>query len=226
MRHFVLAAGAACVLGLLSAPLTLAMPMPVVSSDTPLCDVLAVPRNVHELGLIPPFPIDEALEATSMVTNQFACPADNPQLPNALVIMTNLSTIAWTDVWYVTDPLDATGAPFTTISNEDGLLDMAPAFVAPGQAFKIDYLGMNRPLIFESLIPDAIFQPGETWHFIIDDYVNVAGLPAHLFDSIGVASASLGGPPSSGSIIAVVPEPATLSLLAGVAGIALLRRRE
>ena len=89
--------------------------------------------------------------------------------------------------------------------------------------------------MFESLIPDGIFQAGETWEFVIDDYINVLGLLASAFGScapmvfpcIGglVGGASGGDLASSGSII-VVPEPSTGLLLA--VGIALLvgaRRR-
>ena len=189
----------------------LAVPTLVVHADVPNCDPLFVPHEVHELGIAPaftPFPT-ELISAADTFTDLSACPAsDDPLAPNALVVITNMTPIAWKDLWYVADiPLD--GAAGTIISNFDGFVDAAGPAFDPGEAFKIDAVGVNVPLVFESIAFDGIFAPGETWHFIIDDYFNFAGLPASLLDSIGVASASAGGPPSSGSIIAVpVPEPA------------------
>ena len=228
MRRSLLAASAACSVIALASNAARAFPLEVIHLDTPECDPLFVPNRVHELGIPPtflPFP-DELIEAASTFTQEPACPPhDSPSIPNALVVMTNLTGIAWRDVWYVADP-NVPGAIGTSISNEDGLVDMAPAPVLPGQAFKIDTLGVNKPLVFESFVVNGIFEPGETWHFIIQDYINTGGLPAHLFDSLGVASASVGGPPSSGSIIAIpVPEPTTLGLL-GAGAILALRRRK
>lgn len=93
-------------------------------------------------------------------------------------------------------------------------VDVAGPVFVPGHAFKIDSVGGNTPLVFESIAVDGIFAPGETWIFVIDDYVNTGGLAASLFGSFGVGNSSAGGPSSSGSIIAVrVPEPGTLVLL-------------
>ena len=72
----------------------------------------------------------------------------------------------------------------------------------------------------------GIFEPGEFWDVIIDDYFNTAGIGPAEFRSIGVGFASP-GPPSSGSIIGIVPEPASLGMAMG-AGVLLLmpqRRR-
>ena len=102
----------------------------------------------------------------------------------------------------------------TSLTNFDGLVNGM-------LAFKIDYLGVNRSLIFEDMIMDGIFQPGETWGFIIQDYQNMFGLPPSALGSIGVPS--LGDTLSSGSIIAI-PEPATLCLL-GLGGLLLRKRR-
>ena len=192
-----------------------AVPTPILSLDTPDCDPLFIPNLVDELGFSPPFPVDERLEATATFTQQPACPAmDDPAMPNALVFMTNLTLPprAFHDVWYVKDRE-------TGLTNPDGIAGMPGV---PGElAFKIDTVGVNTPLIFESFAFDGIWVPGETWGFIIQDYTNLLGLPPSLFDSIGVPSFI--SPPSSGSII-VVPEPTTLSLAALAAG-GLLRRR-
>jgi hypothetical protein len=193
-----------------------AVPQFVQSVDTPHCDVQMPLTLVDELGLPAVFPAGERVQAFSSPTTLSACPShDNPNLPNFVVTMINLNPFTFTDVHYVADPA-AVGATGTTIGNEDGLVNA-------GQSFRIDNLGVNRPLVGESLGLNNNFEPGEVWRFIIDDYQNSGGLPASAFASIGVGSASPGGP-SSGSIIAIVPEPASVGLLC-VAGIALARRR-
>ena len=199
---------------LLPASLAQAVPTKVNYNDSLNCDTLFVPTDVHELGIAPAFSTvpDELITATSTFTAQAACPAsDIPNQPNAVLTMTNLTPTAWADVWYVADPLNLVGG--TTISNFDGVVDDLAGTV-PGQAFLIDRFGLNKPLISESGLANGIFEPGETWQFLIDDYFNTGGLSAAAFDSIGVASLSPVAL-SSGSIIArAVPEPSSLALAA------------
>lgn len=209
---------AACSALLLSSAAALAVPQTVTSVDTPHCDPLLPLTVVDELGLAPIFPPDERIDAFASPTTLSACPTmDDPNTPNALIRMVNLTTTSFFNVHYVADPA-AAGAAGTTISNEDGLVN-------GGQAFRIDTVGVNTPLVSESMLPAGIFQPGEFWTFIIQDYVNGAGLSPAAFLSIGVGSASPGGP-SSGSIIAlVVPEPGSLALAAPAALVLTRRRR-
>ena len=194
-----------------------AVPQFVQSQETPSCDVLMPLTLVDELGHPSVFPAGERIDANSTFTTSSACPPmDNPSIPNFIVQMTNLNPFTFFDLHYVADP-NTPGAIGTSISNEDGLVNA-------GQAFRIDQVGVNRPLISESILADGLFQPGETWRFIVQDYVNTGGIPAHAFLSIGVGAASPGGP-SSGSIIALLPEPGSLGL-AGIAGVALVARRQ
>jgi hypothetical protein len=192
-----------------------AVPTIVTYVDTPEQDVLMVPSNVDELGQ--GFPWGEMIESSAINTNLTACtgaPYDNPAIPNALVSITNCTLAAWSDLWYVRDPE-------TTLTNYDGVVN--------GQfAFKIDYIGMNVPLVYESITANAIFEVGETWSFIIQDYSNTLQsgqlmlLPS-AFGSIGVGNGSMGDIVSSGSIIAI-PEPATICML-GLGVLGLLKKR-
>jgi len=186
-----------------------AMPTDVSFQDGPQ-DPLVVPPVVDELGWAPPFPPDEEIISQDTPTEETACfdGSDDPAVLNQLVTMTNLTGQTWVEVWYVADPE-------TSITNFDG-------WINGEEAFKIDNVGINRPLVFESIAVNNIFEVGETWMFIIQDYTNAAGGPPSAFDSIGVPTP--GFPPSTGSIIAIVPEPATISLL-GLGVLCLIRRR-
>jgi hypothetical protein len=186
-----------------------AMPTTVTFVDLATCDPLAVPPEVDELGI--GFPADELISADDTTVSLSACPsADVPGVANTMVRMSNLTGRSFAEVWYVAEPE-------TSLSNVDGTIN--------GElAFRIDSVGLNTPLFSESIALNDIFEPGELWEFIIDDYANTLGLAASALVSIGVPS---GGGVSSGSIIGVVPEPSTALLLGvGLAGLALLRRRQ
>ena len=70
--------------------------------------------------------------------------------------------------------------------------------------------GVNHPLFSESITANCIFEPGETWAFIIDGFTTVGGPPgpATALGSIGVPSPEIFGPLaiSTGSIIALHDE--------------------
>jgi len=198
----------------ISATTALAVPTLVNGVDTPGCDVLAVPTNVDELGT-QVFPANETILSAFVGTTPLpACPSSDTAAPNFVVEITNMTGIAWPQVWYV-------GNPGTTLSNEDGI-------IAGQHVFLINSVSsdLNNPLTFESMTPDSIFQPGEIWRFTIDDYFNSFGLAPHLFGQIGVPDTFPIPPITSGNIIAggIVPEPSTTAILM-IGACALLARR-
>jgi hypothetical protein len=199
----------------MSATTALAVPTTVSGFDTPGCDVLAVPTNVDELGT-QVFPANETILSAFVGTTPLpACPSSDTAAPNFIVEITNMTGIAWPQVWYV-------GNPGTTLSNEDGVIAGQHVFLI--NSVSSDF---NNPLTFESMIPDNIFQPGEIWRFTIDDYFNSSGLAPHLFGQIGVPDTFPVPPTQSGNIIAggIVPEPSSVGVIVIGASMLLARRR-
>ncbi len=203
-----------------------AAPTQVASADAGSCDPLFIPTDVDEIGDFSVFPPDESLSATSVQVTLPACiSTDDPGILDERVSITNLTGRDLTDVWYVANPA-------TTITNVDGYANQIPFPVVTGEnfAFRIDSLGVHRALVAESGLPNNIWEAGETWDFVLQDYFNANGLPANAINSIGVGDGSIaaGVIKSSGSIIALpfVPEPGSvvLALLGGV-GITLFGRR-
>lgn len=188
--------------------------------DMPGCDNHGTQQVVEEFGDGSIFAPDETIDHVSTFSNFSACPPmDDPSVPNALVIITNLTGRFLTDLYYVADE-------GTTFSNVDGVGEGAGSLGTRTEAFRIDSFGLNRALIAESMTFDGIFEPGETWEFIVQDYGNAAGLAPDDFFSIGMAgdSPGFGTIDSSASIVrTVVPAPASSVL--GLMGLALLRRR-
>ncbi len=228
MKHSIITT--LCVL--FAATAAMAYPTQVIYDDGPQ-DTLFVPEFVHELGMAPMFDAfpDELIDAFDQPVDITVCfdtapdnIPDDPDVPNAMIRMVNLTGIDWKEVWYVADE-------DTYHSNYDGWVgDLFTPVM--GTAFRIDRLandplGVHHPLFAESMTPDGIFEAGEMWEFVIQDYSNALGIPASALGSIGVPSPSgiAGFTDSSGSIIAVpVPEPTTITLI-GMGALALIRKR-
>ncbi len=197
-------------------------PIEIYNEDT-YQDPLFIEGWVHEIGDHNVFPTGQQIEVFDWwETAETACteyPLDNPNAPNVVVQIKNLCQITWEEVYYVADP-------WIFLSNEDGLIGNV-SLDDLSHAFRIDSVGFNKPLINESMTQDDRFEPGEIWDFIIQDYVDtVQGGPPNALDSRGIASLSKGYPPSTGSIIALVPEPTTVALLIGGGLFAFFDRRK
>lgn len=213
---------------LVAAPRTAgAVPVNGLYIEDPRCDVQPVQNLPHEIGETAAFPIDERIAVVVSPALTYACVGDDGAPNDFVVMMTNLSPYAYTDLFFVADD-------GILIGNADG--SIADLIGAPGvtaDAFRIDgtvTLGVNNNLLGESGAVNEIFEPGETWRFIVTNVFFPASVPPTLiFDSAGgFAGSSVGFPPSTASILGtqVVPEPSTALLMGfGLAGIALGRRR-
>ena len=196
----------------------IAEPIEGIYFDLPTCDSHGFLNAVEEFGDPMVFSPDEAIAHVSTFIQQPACPpTDNPGIPNALVEIVNLTDRFVENLFYV-------GDPDTLFTNVDGLADAGVIPDLTGLAFRIDSVGLNRPLIFESITPDGVFEPGEIWHFIVQDYFHPAGLAPDAFFSIGMADASFTpGDISSASIVRMIPAPASSALF--FSAMLLTRRR-
>jgi len=189
--------------------------------DDPNCDSHGMRQAIEELGT-GMFPTDELISAQATFTDLSACAvSDDTGMLNTLVTMTNLSGRDWTDLFYV-------GDVETRLSNFDGFAttnEAPPPDSFLTFAFRIDAEGANRNLVFESASADGVFEAGETWQFIIQDYENAAGISAAAMGSLDFAGGSLGDALSSGSIVQFpVPAPGATALFA-LSGLAAARRR-
>jgi len=131
-----------------------------------------------------------------------------------IVRIQNVCSVKRCDLYYVADEE-------TTLTNLDGMIGNC-GLNDFEEAFQIDHVGINQPLISESMAWDNCFEPGEIWEFIIQDYQNTKGLTPVQLGSLGIAGVSFCDFCSSGSII---PEPATLALLGLGASLGPIRRR-
>jgi hypothetical protein len=179
---------------------------PVFINLPPQDLLLLIDGDWHELGNS--FPPDELIG--SQLEGDIStpsCPAsDDSNVPNVIISIYNMTSTSWHELHYVAD------SDLPVITNYEGLI--GDGGQSPGLAFKIDNLGLNMPLVSESINDDLIFEPGEIWHFILQDYSNPFGIDPGLFDSPGIGGASLDVLNSGGSIIAKpVPIPGSGMLL-------------
>jgi hypothetical protein len=197
-----------------------ANPLNVYGTGPMSQDGISIPEHVDEIGEQAVFPVGEQLSSSWTESGYTPCSelTDNPLIANVAVSITNLTGRDWHDVWYVADQ-------GTTLTNYDGYIGNVGQLNDQQQAFKIDSVGLNTPLISENITTDGIWQNGETWVFVIEDFVGANGGTAAPFGSLGIAGLSIENPSvSTGSIL--VPEPSTIVLaLLGILGFGIISRR-
>ncbi len=199
---------------LLFASVVMANPVQIDWTNTKQ-DPLLPQTNMDELG--DNFPAEELIVSRVVSWGgHVPCPADYTGGGAVQVQMQNMTSIDFHNVHYVADPE-------TTLTNDDGLIGNL-GMNDQQLAFRIDNTGVNTPLVFESIVADNIFQAGEVWEFVIQEFSNSLGGPAAPFDSLGIAGNSGGWPPSTGSIIAV-PEPGTIAIMVIGMGALVIRHR-
>ena len=180
------------------------------------CDFISNQPLSHQLGLAPAFPIDERVSLLSITPNASPiCVSLDPNLSdNFEVTIKNDSPTAWKDLFLV-------AANGITFGNADGTV-REPLDIGPFRdAFRIDALGLNANLISESLTANGIFEPNESWTFVVNDY-SAGTITPQLFSTLGLNDGSpaylLANP---------VPIPAAIWLfLSGLFGLFTLRRKK
>jgi MYXO-CTERM domain-containing protein len=170
----------------------------ITQSDLPGGDVLLIPSNMvaDELGDEDfGFPEGERITHSTVSTTITVCDnmVDNPTIPNRRITISNLQPYSIYGLCYVVNGLVTPGS----FSNYDGSVNGAWAMM-------IDSVGFNRPLIFESMTADGVFEAGETWQFVVQDYVSGTG------SANFVTPGQVGSGDTQPSII--VPEPGALGL--------------
>ena len=223
-------------IGVLAALSTIALALPAkaVPGSHPFvngafCDSPGPITLTEELGvpgpLGGPFPADEAISASAVVVDRNVCSPGSTPIASTVdyeVTITNLTSRSFVDLYFVID---------------DGfLIGNADGTIAGSQAFRIDSTGLNTPLLSESATANGIFEVGETWLFIVQDWHFAAtpGLEPDKFFSVGVgfgSSSVTDG--STASIVAnlfepgmPMPEPASLALVGfGLAAFGSMRSR-
>ncbi len=201
-----------------------AVPVQGQYQDSASCDPLPTTSFDHELGdFTSGFPNDEALDVKVTNAPLLACVSDDGAPNDFLVEITNISPFSWTDLFFVADD-------GTFIGNADGsITDLnAPGFT---DAFKIDNLGVNQNLVAGDVNGNLIFEPGETWEFLVTNFLAPASLPPFpVLGSVGLfAGSSASDFDSNSSIVAnqvPVPEPSSVGLvLIGGMLLTVVRRR-
>ena len=165
----------------------------VSSSDAFQCDPLVVPDLVDELGTaITNFPPDSRIDSEAIpVTLDPNCGSGNDAGAHFEIVIENRTDRTFDTLWTVADTGDS------WIGNYDGYIEGAPAM-------RIDSEGTNAPLVYESMIADGLFEPGEVWRFRLYNWL---GSPPYLCSPGLVGLNSVNVAPSTFSIVAVEASP-------------------
>lgn len=195
---------------LLAAASSQATLIAITQADLPQGDVLLLLSGTWADELGNPgagFPLGEWISHSSVIGDYVTvCDTFNdPLLKDRQVTVTNMNPSDIPTLFFVINGLVTPGS----FSNVDGLVNGS-------LAMQIDAVGVNQPLVYESMAADGVFQAGETWRFIVQDYVSAPNVD--FFFSQGLAGS--GDPLPS----ILVPEPSGI-LLGLLGGLMVWRRR-
>jgi hypothetical protein len=206
--------------------ISVANPIQGVVVDDARCDFVGA-TLFDELGSAPIFPPGEIIDVNVQPTTLVVKVPDDGQPNDWRVRIVNLTGQPWGSA--INRPLFfVANIPFS-VGNADGTADFTP-FPGFSDCFEIDSLGLNQNLITESMAADNIFMPGESWEFLVTNFLagGVGGWLPPSFRSLG-HSVGAGGALglSTASIVAgiPIPEPASVSMLVVAGGLLLRRRR-
>ena len=207
-------------LALLSPVDAMANPVQAIYTDKNSCDPHPTQTLPEELGLGAtatggqpgPFPADEEIFYSTVLTDLGTCGIPGDFDDDWLVSITNLTLTPFEDLFFVANK-------DTSFDNFDGEIAEFGSEDS-GRAMRIDNIAFNKPLLSENINPNLIFEPGETWEFLVLNFTS--GLTPK-FDSLGVAHP--GGASTASIVASPIPEPSTALLMGlGLAGLALRSR--
>ena len=143
------------------------------------CDgVITTPptMNVHEIGTAPGFTVlsDELITSSPrFLIDEILCnvPSTSSDFREVTVSISNdqPGAQAWTDLWFVADRTYAPGPAGTNAFTNIDWLVTGPNG-GPVPAFKIDDVGLHRPLLAGDNNNNLVFDVGETWIFRVQDW--------------------------------------------------------
>jgi len=169
-------------------PMAYSFPISAFFVDDLRCDDSGQIDVTEELGTAPAFPIAELISVNTASSPSTLCiPDDGDALNDFFISITNETPRHFYNLFFVADPGISVGNADGTIGGDD--------------AFRINKFGVNPNLVFESIEPNGVFEPGETWTFTVSNFGPAGGGLTPTFGSTGIGAASTPVVTSTASIV-------------------------